>query len=194
MFPSVPLLNKFKKNFFLYPLILLLTIIGSYALISAYFFPVGLSQLPAIIVLTASFIIFADFILPILKYRTFNNLKNNIINDRTNTRANNNSNILLQSKNQYFNIIIFAIFLLFLTYAVASVIANMNVQSNSIYYTFKKDKGTYALIRTYGDENISEKVKSNILDPGSIYIFKSDSLILEKESLKLPTIKSQNPL
>jgi hypothetical protein len=187
---SMPLLKKHRKRLFLYPFTLFLMEMLCFTAIIGYFYPDHfLSLMSPAALLVAGVIILSDFIIPLLKFRSFKNLKDNIIGDRART---NKKAILSISfpENSYFNLSIIASFILFLSYLFTSAIGHTNASLNSQYYVFQYHGQNYALIRNYEDEKIAVKYKADEIIPGDLYIFKTEALTVNKKNLKLPNSKS----
>lgn len=185
----LPLLNKYEKNFFLYPFIFYCLLAGILCVIVIFLYPENISFLWTVLWTTAILVVYIDFIFPILRARKFSDFKNTIIKAREIKRNEKQSNII-KSENQYFILFLLALFTLFLTYLVGSTFGNTNAKFTTKYYIFNKNSETFALIRSYGEQKIAVRYNENTIIPGDIYIFNSSELRLKTKTLELPDNKT----
>lgn len=189
----IPLYKKFIENLFLYPFILYCTVVGLSLITIVILSPKNLSAMPLIMLLLLPVTLFIEFVLPVFEIRTFKSYQLNLINYRKKRAQSNSSSEILTSKNQYLNLIWISLLSLFLTYIFMKIVGQANAKNNSMYYVFKKQDETYALIRNYRNEKIAIKYKDDILIPGELYLFDTSELILSKKYLELP-YKQNNSL
>lgn len=187
-----PLLNKFKINVFIYPIIfcgLLLSLVFSFGYI---FPPDNLNAFVVVAIIGSIYLILDEFVKPILKFKTLNNYKNNVLKLRKIKFEQKKNNITF-SKDSYSNLMLIIFLLLICTYLITAYIAGTYLYNYNNFLVFQRDNKSYALIRNYSNEKIAIRYKNDKLIPGDVYLFSSDGLYLSSKKLNVER-KNQNTI
>ncbi|MEK7558716.1 MAG: hypothetical protein AAB521_00250 [Patescibacteria group bacterium] len=181
-----PLLKKHKNNFLLYPIIFYGLLLSVIAGITYIFMPNFIKNVTPVIAICSVLFVLNEFMYPLLKYKTFKNYKEHVIELR-NTKTNSDKS-QLNSDNAYLNLGLFSLVILVATYGIVIAFAGAYIVNFNTYLTFEKNGIKYALLRNENNEKIAIEYKNDRLIPGKILIFTSDSLGLVSRKLKLEEV------